>query len=187
MSLEDALKENTLAVRELTAALQAAGALKDAKQIGTTPGVAKVAAAQKEADAKKSDQKKQDTKPDVAAQPASGEQSAPTGESSSIKPKPAELQSWHEKTAAKFAELKDATPDLESVRKAVLGINSLIGREQAEAVLGRFGAQAVTEKKEGDKVIKRGLDAKQYGEFFAFALRVLAGEIDATLSVDATE
>lgn len=179
MSIEQAIAENTLAIRELTAALQAAGALKDAKAIGTAPGVAAVAAAQKEANAKKP----KDTTPAADAAPVSAQASAPTGESSSPAQNSVELQPWHEKTAAKFAELKDAKPDLENVRKAVLGINSLIGREQAEAVLGRFGATAVTEKKEGDQVIKRGLDEKQYGEFFAFALRVLAGEIDATASV----
>jgi hypothetical protein len=187
MSLEERIAENTLALRELTAALQAAGALKDAKQIGTAPGVAKVAAAQKEAEVKKSDPKKADAEKVADAAPASGEPSAPTGGSSSPAQNSVELQPWHEKTAAKFAELKDGEANLENVRKAVLAINSLIGRPQAEAVLGRFGAQAVTEKKEGDKIVKRGVDEKQYPEFFKFALRALAGEIDATLSVDATE
>lgn len=175
MSLEAALQENTATMRELIAALTAAGALQTAQAraaAASSPAVQAVVKAQKAADAKKSD-----AKPAADAAPsASGEQSAPTGESSSSEP--TELQPWAEKTAAKFAELKDAEANLDNVRKAVLGINSLIGRAQAEAVLGRFGVQAVTAKEN-----KTGLDESQYPEFFAFCLEVLSGKVDATASM----
>jgi hypothetical protein len=85
---------------------------------------------------------------------------------------------WAERSAAKFAELKGAAPDLDNVRKAVLGINSLIGRDQANAVLARFGAQAVTAKDN-----KKGLDESQYPDFFTLCLEVLAGKVDATASM----
>jgi hypothetical protein len=175
MSLEAALQENTATMRELIAALTAAGALQTAQASAaahSSPAVKAVLKAQKEADAKKPDA----VTAAEAAPSASGEPSAPTGESSS--PEPTELQPWAEKTAAKYAELKDAEPDLENVRKAVLGINSLIGREQATAVLGRFGVQAVTPKDN-----KKGLDESQYAEFFALCLEVLSGAVDATASM----
>lgn len=188
MSLEQALAENTATMKELIAALLSVGAVQTAQVSSaahSSPAVKAVVKAQNEADAKETAAKKQQkpaTAGDAAATPAaeaaseskpSGEQSAPTGESSS-----SELQPWAEKTADKFAELKDAEPNLENVRKAILGINSLIGRTQADAVLGRFGAQAVTTKAD-----KKGLDEEQYGEFLELCLRVLAGEVDATLSI----
>jgi hypothetical protein len=176
MSLEAALQENTATMRELIAALTAAGALQTAQASAATassPAVKAVVKAQKEADAKKQDA----VTAAEAAPSASGEQSAPTGESSSPE-QTSELQPWAEKTAAKYAELKDAAPDLDNVRKAVLGINSLIGREQATAVLGRFGVQAVTPKDN-----KKGLDESQYADFFALCLEVLSGAVDATASM----
>lgn len=193
MSLEQALAENTAALKELTAALLAGGVVKNAQataEAHSSPAVKAVVKAQKEADAKKpeadsakpaageagSSNAKDAEVPNDSTK--SGEQSAPTGESSSSEP--TELQPWAEKTAAKFAELKDATPDLENVRKAVLGINSLIGRDQATAVLGRFGVQAVTPKDN-----KKGLDESQYAEFLALCLEVLSGKVDATASMAA--
>jgi hypothetical protein len=178
MSIEQALAENTAALKELVAALTAAGALQTAQAsaaAASSPAVKAVVKAQKEADAKKPD-----AQPAAEAAPsASGEQSAPTGESSSpAQTPPWEPMLWADKTAAKFAELKDAAPDLDNVRKAVLGINSLIGREQATAVLGRFGVQAVTPKDN-----KKGLDESQYADFFAFCLEVLSGKVDATASM----
>jgi hypothetical protein len=177
MSLEEQLAANTAALKELTAALLAGGVVKNAQataEAHSSPAVQAVVKAQKAADAKKPEAAK--AAPAETAPAASGEQSAPTGESSSSEP--TELQPWAEKTAAKFAELKDAAPDLENVRKAVLGINSLIGREQATAVLGRFGVQAVTPKDN-----KKGLDESQYAEFFALCLEVLSGKVDATASM----
>jgi hypothetical protein len=174
MSLEEQLAANTAALKELTAALLAGGIVKNAQataEAHSSPAVQAVVKAQKAADAKKPEAAK--AAPADDAPPASGEPSAPTGESSSGEPMP-----WAEKTAAKFAELKDAEPDLENVRKAVLGINSLIGRDQATAVLGRFGVQAVTPKDN-----KKGLDESQYAEFFALCLEVLAGKVDATASM----
>lgn len=183
MSLEVALQENTATMRELIAALTAAGALQTAQASAaahSSPAVKAVVKAQKAADAKKSEKVASATDaptPAETAPSASGEQSAPTGESSSSEPT-GELQPWAEKTAAKFAELKDAAPDLDNVRKAVLGINSLIGREQATAVLGRFGVQAVTPKDN-----KKGLDESQYEGFFTLCLEVLSGKVDATASM----
>lgn len=183
MSLEAALQENTATMRELIAALTAAGALQTAQASAaahSSPAVQAVVKAQKAADAKKSEKVATATDaptPAETAPSASGEQSAPTGESSSSEPT-GELQPWAEKTAAKFAELKDAAPDLDNVRKAVLGINSLIGREQATAVLGRFGVQAVTPKDN-----KKGLDESQYEGFFELCLEVLSGKVDATASM----
>jgi hypothetical protein len=187
MSLEEQLAANTAAVKELTAVLLAAGALQTASVSAaahSSPAVQAVVKAQKAADAKKPTAEKAATATDAtppadAAPSASGEQSAPTGESSSSEPdEPTGLQPWAEKTAAKFAELKDADPDLDNVRKAVLGINSLIGREQATAVLGRFGVQAVTPKDN-----KKGLDESQYEKFFELCLEVLSGKVDATASM----
>lgn len=179
MSLEEQLAANTAAIKELTAALLAGGIVKNAQataEAHSSPAVKAVVKAQKDADAKKSNPTEvQTTAADAPI--ASGEQSAPTGESSSSEPT-GELQPWAEKTAAKFAELKDAAADLDNVRKAVLGINSLIGREQATAVLGRFGVQAVTPKDN-----KKGLDESQYEDFFTLCLEVLSGKIDATASM----
>jgi hypothetical protein len=185
MSLEVALQENTATMRELIAALTAAGALQTAQASAaahSSPAVQAVVKAQKAADAKKPTAEKvasaTDATPAAETAPsASGEQSASTGESSSSEPTD-ELQPWAEKTSAKFAELKDAPADLENVRKAVLGINSLIGREQATAVLGRFGVQAVTPKDN-----KKGLDESQYEGFFTLCLEVLSGKVDATASM----
>lgn len=184
MSLEAALLENTNVMRELIAALTAAGALQTAQASAaahSSPAVQAVVKAQRAASTKDADAKKQDAAKAATAGSASdacGEPSASTPTSSSQ-----ELQPWAEKTAAKFAELKDAVPDLEYVRQAVLGINALIGRDQANAVLGRFGAEAVTEKKSGDTIIKRGLRESQYPEFFALCLEVLSGNVDATASM----
>lgn len=212
MSIEQALAENTAALKELTAALLAGGVVKNAQataEAHSSPAVQAVVKAQKAADAanakanpkggehesadaaRAASQEQSRTASALAAAKklaaqqaaddapaASGEPSAPTGESSSSEP--TELQPWAEKTAAKFAELKDAEPDLENVRKAVLGINSLIGRDQATAVLGRFGVQAVTPKDN-----KKGLDESQYAEFLALCLEVLSGKVDATASMAA--
>lgn len=178
MSLEVALQENTATMRELIAALTAAGALQTAQAsaaAASSPAVKAVVKAQKEADAKKS---AADTKPAAPAESAaSGEPSASTGESSSSEPT-GELQPWAAKTADKYAELKDVEANLDNVRKAVLGINALIGREQATAVLGRFGVQAVTPKDN-----KSGLDESQYPKFFELCLEVLSGKVDATAAL----
>jgi hypothetical protein len=180
MSLEERLAENTAALKELTAALLAAGALQTAQAM-TSPAVQAVTRAQKAADTKKAEDaakkpQTQDTPPAADAPVASGEQSAPTGESSSSEP--TELQPWAEKTAKLYGDLKDGEPTLDNLRKAVLGINGMIGREQAEAVLQRFGAQAITPKDN-----KKGLDAAQYPDAFAMCLDVLSGRVDATASM----
>lgn len=174
MSLEQAVAENTAAIKELTAALLAAGTLQTAQASAaahSSPAVKAVTRAQKEADAKKSD-----TPPAADASNAAGEQSASTGASSS--PALTSLHDWHEKTAELYAELAEATPSLENLRKAVLGINSKIGRPQADAVLARFGAQAITAKDN-----KKGLLEEQYPAVFKLSLDVLAGRVDATASM----
>jgi hypothetical protein len=177
MSLEQALAENTAALKELTAALLAAGALQNAQTM-TSPAVQAVARAQKEADAKNTDGAATAAPATEAAKPSnpSGKQSAPTGAQSS--PDRTALQPWHEATAQVYGELKDAEPTLDNVKKAILAVNSKIGRAQAEAVLGRFGAQAVTAKAD-----KTGLDAEQYPGFFELCLDVLSGRVDATLAI----
>lgn len=190
MSLEAVLEANTTAMRELTAALIAAGAIATAQ----APGVDKVVKAQKDADAKKSqtapksdasstdtekssnvsptgEAKKSDTPARKSGEPSTA---APVIESADV----VELKPWHEKTAELFAELNGKAPELAQVQKAVLGINTHCGREQATALLSRFGAQAISPKPD-----KKGLDAAQYPEVFALALEVLAGRVDATESM----
>jgi hypothetical protein len=180
MSLEAVLEANTLAMRELTAALIAAGAIATAQ----APGVDKVVKAQKGADAKKSQGGSSTPKDAVAISakdaaelnPKSGEPSTPAPATESADA--VELKPWHEKTAALFAKLNGKAPELAHVQEAVLGINTHCGREQATALLSRFGAQAISPKPD-----KKGLDAAQYPEVFALALEVLAGRIDATESM----
>ncbi len=160
MSLEAALEANTTAIRELIAAI-ASGALKSVPVV----------------DAKKPDTPK--TAPAASAQ--SGEPSASTPPKSSDAPTHAALFDWHKKTAEAHAELKDAEPTLDSARKAILAINSKIGRPQADAVLARFGVQAVSPKAD-----KKGLDESQYPDFLKLCLDVLAGRVDATLAIAET-
>lgn len=164
MSLEAALEANTTAVRELIETLKAAQATADFSKA--------VAAATTE----KPSAKKPDTKSTAPATSAlSGEPSAPTPEKSSAAPAPTELQPWAEACAETYASLKDGGASLDNVKTAILAINSKIGREQANAVLARFGAQAITAKAD-----KRGLDPEQYTDFFRLCLDVLAGRVDAT-------
>jgi hypothetical protein len=173
MSLEAALTENTAAMRELIAALTAAGALQTAQASAaaqSSPAVQAVVRAQKDADAKKPDTAK--IAPAASAQSGAPSASTPTKSS-------AALHEWHEKTASTYAELKDAEPTLENARKAILAINSKIGRVQADAVLGRFGVQAVSPKAD-----KKGLDESQYPGFLELCLEVLAGRVDATLAIE---
>lgn len=192
MSLEEALAANTAALKELTAALLAAGALQSAQTSAaahSSPAVQAVVKAQKEADVKKQSAA---TKPDAGAADAktaeqTTNESKPSGEPSASTPTSSsqELQPWHEKTAKLFGELGGSEPTLDNLRKAVLGINQHIGRPQAMAILQRFGAQAITPKlgPDGKTVITAGLDDDQYPEAFALCLEVLAGRVDATAAV----
>ncbi|MGU4696746.1 hypothetical protein K6L09_08770 [Burkholderia cepacia] len=195
MSLEQALAANTAAVKELTAALIASGALQTAQAsaaLHSAPGVQAVAAAQRELANKEADAAKKQTSGTAADAPAadasgsaqtateskpSGATSAPTPAKSSAEPPSGEPKPWATHTAEIYAELKDAKPTLENVKRLIVtGLNSKIpndGRAIAEAVLARFGANAVSEKPG-----KRGLAADQYADVFAYGLRVLAGEID---------
>jgi len=188
MSLEEALAANTAAVKELTAALLAAGALQTAQAssaAASSPAVQAVVKAQKTADAKKlqSTATNSDANvPDAATAGKATSESKPSGEPSASIPtsssqEPSELHPWHEKTAKLFGELDGGEPTLENLRKAILGINQQIGRAQAEAVLHRFGAQAITPK-DG----KTGLADTLYPQAFALCLDVLAGRDDATLA-----
>ncbi|AMU17541.1 hypothetical protein A3203_32720 [Burkholderia cenocepacia] len=182
MSLEAALEANTAAIKELTAALLSIGALQTAQAsaaLHSAPGVQAVAAAQKQlADkeagtAKKPSEATQSTA--AATSAPSGEQSAPTPGKFSAAP---ELQPWAEVCAETYVSLKDGEASLDNIKTAILAINSKIDRAQANAVLGRFGAQAVTAKAD-----KRGLDPEQYQDFFALCLDVLSGRVDATASI----
>lgn len=184
MSIEALIEANTTALRELTAALLSAGALQNGQASAAAQSSAAVQAvvkAQKEADAKKPE----NTAGDAGAPPADaapetltprGKPSAPTGASSL--PGSTPTLPWAEKSADDYTRLKDAPADLENVRKAILAINSKIGRAQADAVLARFEVQAVTPKAD-----RRGLDEKQYAEFFKLCLDVLAARVDATAAI----
>ncbi|MCA8267430.1 hypothetical protein [Burkholderia vietnamiensis] len=195
MSLEQAIAANTAAVKELTAALLSIGALQTAQAsaaLHSAPGVQAVAAAQRELNDKEAAAAKKPTSGTAADAPAadasdgasttneskpSGATSAPTPEKSSDAQPSGELKPWATHTAEIYAELKDAEPTLENVKRLIVtGLNSKIpgdGRAIAEAVLARFGANAVSEKPG-----KRGLTADQYADVFAYGLRVLAGELD---------
>ncbi|WP_131753786.1 hypothetical protein [Burkholderia vietnamiensis] len=195
MSLEQAIAANTAAVKELTAALLSIGALQTAQAsaaLHSTPGVQAVAAAQRELADKEAAAAKKPTSGTAADAPAadasdaeqtateskpSGATSAPTPAKSSDAQQNVELKPWVTHTAEIYAELKGAEPTLENVKRLIVtGLNSKIpgdGRAIAEAVLARFGANAVSEK-----AGKRGLTADQYADVFAYGLRVLAGEID---------
>ncbi|AAT38400.1 gp41 [Burkholderia phage BcepC6B] len=188
MSLEAAIEANTAAIKELTAALIASGALQTAQAsaaLHSAPGVQAVATAQRQLKEKEADAaKKQDAATDASAGAAatteskpSGATTAPTPEKSSDVPPGVELKPWADKTLEIYAELKDAEPTQENVKRLIVfGINQKIpgdGRAIAEAVLARFGANAVSEK-----AGKKGLSADQYPDVFAYGLRVLAGELD---------
>lgn len=218
MSLEQAIAENTAAIKELTAALIASGALQTAQAsaaLHSAPGVQAVVAAQKAADeanrnanppggqhasadaARAASQEQSRTasalaaakKQEAAASAASagaaatteskpsGATSAQTPEKSSAAQQSDELKPWATHTAEIYAELKDAEPTLENVKRLIVtGINSKIpgdGRAIAEAVLARFGANAVSEKPG-----KKGLSEDQYADVLTYGLRVLAGELD---------
>ncbi|MBN3809434.1 hypothetical protein [Paraburkholderia sp. Ac-20347] len=178
MSLEQALADNTAAMKELTAALLSAGTLQNAQAM-TSPGVQAVVRAQKEADAKNTDGAAAAAPAEevVNASKPSGKPSKPTGNEPSPEPE-VDLQPWAAATAEVYGELKDADATADNVKKAILAINAKIGRPQAEAVLARFGVQAVTSK--GDK---RGLDLDQYPAFLVLCLDVLSGRVDATLAI----
>lgn len=195
MSLEQAIAENTAAIKELTAALIASGALQTAQAsaaLHSSPGVQAVATAQRQLKEKEADAAKKQTSGTAADAPAadasgyaqtateskpSGATSAPTPAKSNDVPPSGELKPWADKTAEIYAELKDAEPTLENVKRLIVfGINQKIpgdGRAIAEAVLARFGANAVSEKPG-----KKGLSEDQYADVFAYGLRVLAGELD---------
>jgi hypothetical protein len=187
MSLEAALIENVAVMRELIAALTAAGTIQTTQvsaQAASSPAVKAVAKAQKELAEKEAAKKPEAATTDTP----SGEASTPVPVIESVKEEaPAvDLQPWHEKTAKLYSELATAKPTLDNVRKAVLGINSLLGqpagREQATALLGRFGAKAVTFKPEMPD--KPGLNEDQFPAVFAMALDVLAGRLDVTASME---
>lgn len=195
MSLEQAIAENTAAIKELTAALIASGALQTAQAsaaLHSSPGVQAVATAQRQLKEKEADAAKKQTSGTAADAPAadasgsaqtateskpSGATSAPTPGKSSDVPPSGELKPWADKTAEIYAELKDAKPTAENVKRLIVfGINQKIpgdGRAIAEAVLARFGANAVSEKPG-----KKGLSEDQYADVLAYGLRVLAGELD---------
>lgn len=185
MSLEAALLEHSAVMRELIAVFNRG--VQPPPQVACStnaPGVEKVAKAQKELAEKKPEAVNtlNTIHPPVET---SGEPSTPARVTESAAAVDVALQPWAEKTAKLYAELKDGEPSLDNVRKAVLGINSLLGqpagREQATALLNRFGAKAVTFKPEMPD--KPGLNADQFPAVFAMALEVLAGRLDVTASM----
>jgi hypothetical protein len=184
MSLEAALLEHSTVMRELIAVFNQVANIQIAPQADAAPAVKAVVKAQKEL-AEKEAAKKPEAAP---IDTPSGEAStpAPATESAKVEAPAVELQPWHEKTAKLYSELATAKPTLDNVRKAVLGINSLLGqpagREQATALLGRFGAKAVTFKPEMPD--KPGLNADQFPAVFEMALEVLAGHLDVTASME---
>jgi hypothetical protein len=188
MSLEAALLEHSAVMRELIAVFNREVVSLTPPQAVVVPAdhpaVKAVVKAQKEL-AEKEAAKKPEAAP---IDTPSGEAStpAPATESAKVEAPAVELQPWHEKTAKLYSELATAKPTLDNVRKAVLGINSLLGqpagREQATALLGRFGAKAVTFKPEMPD--KPGLNADQFPAVFEMALEVLAGHLDVTASME---
>lgn len=177
VAIDSAVSEAIRGLRELDHALTGGE---------PAPGVQKLAEARAALEAKEDAGKK----PDQAATPSDAPAaSAPTPESS--KPGPAsastppssndaqptggELKPWHEKTAALYAELKDVSPSLESCKKAIVGISTNAGRDQAEALLSRFGANVVSPKPG-----KKHLDEAMFGQFMDLAVAILAGTADAT-------
>ncbi|WP_208456784.1 hypothetical protein, partial [Burkholderia gladioli] len=66
-------------------------------------------------------------------------------------------------------------PSLESCKKAIVGISTNAGRDQAEALLSRFGANVVSPKPG-----KKHLDEAMFGQFMDLAVAILAGTADAT-------
>lgn len=168
MNLEAALQENTVALRELTAALVASGALQTAQTssaAASSPAVQAVTKAQKDLAKKETDAKKSDA-------PADTTSAATTTASDACV---AEKKPWADKTAEKFTELQGQKATVENLKKGIVAISGLVGRPQAEAVLARFGVDAVTEKPG-----KKHLDESQYVDCFAMMLRVLVGAYDAT-------
>ncbi|WP_186101420.1 hypothetical protein [Burkholderia gladioli] len=178
VAIDSAISEAIKGLRELDQALTGGE---------PAPGVQKLAEARAALEAKEGAGKK----PDQTATPSDASAaSAPTPESS--KPGPASastptssndepqiadgnLKPWHEKTAPLYAELKDVAPSLESCKKAIVGISTNAGRDQAEALLARFGANVVSPKPG-----KKHLDEAMFGQFMDLALAILAGTADAT-------
>lgn len=176
-----AIVENTNVMRELIAALTAAGALQTAQasaQAASSPAVKAVVKAQKELQNKEADAKKSEQTTE-AQTATSGEASTSAPATESASADAGDLQPWADKTAELYAKLKDLDPNFANLKDAVLGINRLIGREQAEAILARFGAQAITTKAD-----KKGLDENQYPAAFEMCIEVLAGRADATASME---
>ncbi|MDN7916594.1 hypothetical protein QZM99_00620 [Burkholderia gladioli] len=189
-SIDEAVTEAIKGLRELDQALTGGE---------PAPGVQKLAEARAALEAKEDAGKKQDSAvrnadasppptgaTAAAAAPAEpttpesskpGPASASTPTSSNDEPRIADgnLKPWHEKTAALYAELKDVPPSLESCKKAIVGISTNAGRDQAEALLARFGANVVSPKPG-----KKHLDEAMFGQFMDLAVAILAGTADAT-------
>lgn len=188
-SIEEAVTEAIKGLRELDQALTGGE---------PAPGVQKLAEARAALEAKEEAGKKPDSAvrnadaspPPTGAIAAAAAPAEPTTPESS-KPGPAsastptssndaqptggELKPWHEKTAPLYAELKDVSPSLESCKKAIVGISTNAGRDQAEALLSRFGANVVSPKPG-----KKHLDEAMFGQFMDLAVAILAGTADAT-------
>lgn len=188
VAIDNAISEAIKGLRELDQALIGGEA---------APGVQKLAEARAALEAKEEAGKKPDSAarnadaspPPTGATAAAAAPAEPTTPESS-KPGPAststptssndaqptgELKPWHEKTAALYAELKDVPPSLESCKKAIVGISTNAGRDQAEALLSRFGANVVSPKPG-----KKHLDEAMFGQFMDLAVAILAGTADAT-------
>ncbi|WP_186035338.1 hypothetical protein [Burkholderia gladioli] len=180
VAIDNAISEAIRGLRELDQALTGGE---------PAPGVQKLAEARAALDAKEDAGKKQTSGTAADATAAAAAPVEPTTPESS-KPGPAsastptssndaqpsgELKPWHEKTAALYAELKDVSPSLESCKKAIVGISTNAGRDQAEALLARFGANVVSPKPG-----KKHLDEAMFGQFMDLAVAILAGTADAT-------
>jgi len=181
-SIDEAVTEAIKGLRELDQALTGGE---------PAPGVQKLAEARAALEAKEEAGKKQTSGTAADATAAAAQAGEPTTPESS-KPGPASastptnsndepqtadgnLKPWHEKTAALYAELKDVPPSLESCKKAIVGISTNVGRDQAEALLARFGANVVSPKPG-----KKHLDEAMFGQFMDLAVAILAGTAVAT-------
>lgn len=161
MSLESALAANTEALLAQNALL--AKLLERGVDAPTPSAVMPDASTEKPAPAKKS----KNEEPTKSA--GTSNTSQPSSIESQEKPAPSENVK-NENAAADASSI-----DYETVKNAVLEVSKksretpAASREQAEALLQRFGVQKISQ-----------LDAAVYGEVHALAQKILTGEYDAT-------
>lgn len=83
------------------------------------------------------------------------------------------IQPWAPKTHPVFLKLRDQPANLVNIKTAIMAIDTHAGRDKANAVLARFGANAVSERPG-----RAHLTENNYVEAYGYMLRVLAGATD---------